>query len=298
MRWVASLVLLGMGVDDPWLLRYDLAPGAAVAVSLPGELVEISGLATDARGHLFAHQDETSAVYEIDPVARRVVKRFHVGRVGLRGDFEGIAVAGDRLFLSTSDGDLVEFRAAADGDVAPTRTVSTGLGRQCELEGLAFDERTASLLLPCKSARVQRLRDRLTVFAVPLATLRPDPEPRLSLPWDALERAGLDDGFHPSAVEVHPASGSYFFLAAQEEAVLEIGADGAVLAARSLSRNRHPQPEGITFGPDLALWIADEGTLGGGLYRYPLSDPMTARGAKAAPTKAGLPLVAPTKAVP
>jgi uncharacterized protein YjiK len=273
MRWVALLVPLAMGVDDPWLPRYDLAPAAAVAVALPGDLIEISGLAMDARGHLFAHQDETSVVYDIDPVARRVVKRFHVGRVGLRGDFEGIAIAGDRIFLSTSDGDLLEFRSADNGQVAPARTISTGLGRQCELEGLAFDKRTASLLLPCKTPRVSRLRNRLTVFSVPLATLRPDTQPRLSLPLSALERADLDKGFHPSSVEVHPASGSYFLLAAQEEAVLEIGTDGAVLASKSLSRRRHPQPEGITFGPDLALWIADEGPNGGGLHRYPLAPP-------------------------
>jgi uncharacterized protein YjiK len=271
MRWVAPLVALAMGADDPWLTRYDLAPAAAVAVPLPGGLLEISGLAMDARGHLFAHQDETSVVYDIDPVARRVVKRFHAGRVGLRGDFEGIAVAGERIFLSTSDGDLLEFRAAANREAAPARTISTGLGRQCELEGLAFDRRTASLLFPCKTARVQRLRNRLTIFSVPLATLRPDPEPRISLPWSALERVGLDKGFHPSSVEVHPASGSLFLLAAQEEAVLEIGADGVLLAVKSLSKRRHPQPEGIAFGPDLSLWIADEGSPGGALARYPLA---------------------------
>jgi uncharacterized protein YjiK len=277
MRWLAPLVLLAIGVDEPWLPRYDLGSANAVEVDLPGGLLEISGLAMDARGHLFAHQDETSVVYDIDPVARRVVKRFHVGRVGLRGDFEGIAVAGDRLFLSTSDGDLLEFRAAANGQVAPARRTTTGLGRQCELEGLAFDKRTASLLLPCKTARVQRLRNRLTVFAVPLATLQPDSAPRLSLPWSALERAGLDKGFHPSSIEVHPASGSYFLLAAQEESLLEIGVDGAVLAEKSLSRRRHPQPEGIAFGLDLALWIADEGSTGGGLHRYPLASPQGVR---------------------
>jgi uncharacterized protein YjiK len=297
MQWIAPLVALWIGADEAWLPRYELDRDTGVALRLPAELLEISGLATDARGRLFAHQDETSAVYEIDPSAGRVLRRFHVGRVGLRGDFEGIAVVGDRFFLSNSDGDLLEFRAAADGAVAPARSISTGLGELCEIEGLAFDERSGALLLPCKTPRVRRLRERLTVFAVPLATLEAAPEPRISLAWDALKSAGVEDaGFHPSAVEVHPESGSYFLLAAQEESVLEIGRDGAVLAGRSLSRERHPQPEGIAFGPDLALWIADEGIVRGGLHRYPLSVTAAAVRAGAAASRAGTQAFAPSKA--
>ena len=265
-------VTTGSDSGEAWLTRYDLSVEAAVGVRLPAELREVSGLAVDRRGRLFMHQDETSAIYEVDPGAGSVMRRFHVGRIGLRGDFEGIAIAGERFFLSTSDGEIVEFREASGGEVAFQRTFTTGLGKLCELEGLAFDERTGSLLLPCKASRARALRRRLTVFALPLATFEVDPDPRVSLPWEALERVGLGDGFHPSAVEIHPVSGSLFLLSAQEEAIVEIGRDGDVLAAQSLRRSSHPQPEGIAFAPDMSLLISDEGSRRGSLRRYPVAD--------------------------
>ena len=269
--WLAPLGVNGVAAQDAWLNRYDLSGEAGAELTLPAELGEISGLVIDARGRIFAHQDETSAVYEIDPVARRVVKRFHAGRVGLRADFEGIALVDDRFFLSTSNGAILEFREAPHGERATARLISSGLDERCELEGLAYDARSESLLLPCKEPRQRRLRDRLTVFSLPLARLESDPELLLSILWEALEVVGLDDGFHPSSIEVHPVSGSYFLASAQEEAIVEIGRDGTVLAGKSLSNERHPQPEGLAFGPDLTLWIGDEGNRRGSLNSYPLS---------------------------
>lgn len=271
--WSAAPAPGDAGPDDAWLPRYDLAEEAGTRFELTAELGEVSGLATDARGRIFAHEDETSTVFELDPRDGRVLKRFHVGRKGLRGDFEGIALAGARFFLSTSDGTVFEFREAPDGEATPYRSVSTGLGKRCELEGLAYDDRTDSLLLPCKTPRDRDLRRRLTIFALPASGAEPDPHASISLPWAALESLGLDDGFHPSAVEVHPESGSLFVLSGRERAIIEVGRDGRVLAGRRLSRSSHPQPEGIGFAPDGALWIADEGGRRGFLHRYPLAPP-------------------------
>ena len=79
-------VTVGSDSDEVWLTRYDLSvETAAVGVRLPAELREVSGLAVDSHGRLFTHQDETSAVYEVDPGTGSVVRRFHVGRIGLRG---------------------------------------------------------------------------------------------------------------------------------------------------------------------------------------------------------------------
>jgi uncharacterized protein YjiK len=188
----------------------------------------------------------------------------------MRGDFEGLAIAGRRFFIMTSGGTLLDFEEPADAGTARFRRVDTGLAERCELEGLAYDQATNALLVPCKTIRDEALEDQIAIFAVPLATLRPDPRPRVVVPYARLEAAGIERGFHPSSIEVHPSSGSLFLLSAQEEAIVEIGRDGSVLASRELSQRRHPQPEGLSFGPDLALWIADEGGNGAGsLTRYP-----------------------------
>jgi uncharacterized protein YjiK len=270
---VALAVTLGRSAalgEDPWLPRYDLREGAARVHRLERRLGEISGLAFDERGRLFGHADERAEIHELDPATGRTLRTITIGDARMRGDFEGLAIAGRRFFIMTSGGTLLDFAEPAEGSAAPFRRVDTGLAERCELEGLAYDRATDALLVPCKNTRGRALDDQLAIFAIPLATLRPDPRPRVAVPYARLEAAGIERGFHPSSVEVHPRSGSLFLLSAQEEAVVEIGRDGGVLASRDLSRRRHPQPEGLSFGPDLALWIADEGGSGRGtLTRYP-----------------------------
>ena len=124
---------------------------------------------------------------------------------------------------------------------------------------LAFEESRNALLLPCKTPRTSRLKDHLVVFSVPIASMTPDPEPRVFLPLKQLDSAGLGKNFHPSAIVVHPESGSLILVAAREEALAELSPEGEILATEDLKRKRHPQPEGLAFLPDGSLVIADEG---------------------------------------
>ena len=256
---------------EAWLPRYDLSEVGRRATRLPRALREISGLAVDGRGRLFAHDDESAMAHVIDPQSGAILETVHLGPRGSRGDFEGIAEAGDRFFLVTSAGILVEFLEPPDEGVAMFRRIETELDGECEFEGLAYDSSTRSLLLPCKTTRGRDWDDQVVIFGVPVATLTPEGEPRFAVPRDDLVAAGIDDDFHPTAIEIHPRSGSLFLLAAQEEAIIEVSREGRVIAARQLSRAAHPQPEGIAFGSDLKLWIADEGgSRRGTLTAYPL----------------------------
>lgn len=138
------------------------------------------------------------------------------------------------------------------------------------MEGLAFEESRNAFLLPCKTPRTSRLKDHLVVFSVPLTSMTPDPEPRVFLPLKDLDSAGLGKNFHPSAIEIHPESGSLILVSAREEALVELSPDGQILATEELKRKRHPQPEGLTFLPDGSFVVADEGQGGRGtLTRYP-----------------------------
>lgn len=93
-----STALSEFGVDET----------ARERISLPERLREISGLAMTADGRALAHDDEVGIIYEIDHRQGRVVKEFRLGNDTVRADFEGIAVAGDRIYLVTSDGTIYE----------------------------------------------------------------------------------------------------------------------------------------------------------------------------------------------
>ena len=262
---LASLLLsVGISIasaqtEVPVLAQFDFSSDAGSSMKLAPALGEISGLATTPDGRLFAHDDERAAVFEIDPESGAIVKVFSVGFGGIPGDFEGIAVAGDRFFLLTSSGQLVEFPEGRAGSTVQYRTHTLGLGNVCEMEGLAFDEAENALLLPCKTPRRRDLEGYLVVFSVSLSTMRLDPKPRIALPLEEVDSSGLGGKFHPSAIEVHPHTRSLILVAAREEAMLEIGLDGKILATRELKNKKHPQPEGLAFLLDGSLVLADEG---------------------------------------
>ena len=271
---VTAAWILPVQEPEPLLNQYDLSSGAGTEIKLPRALEEISGLATTSDGRLFSHDDERAIVYQIDLEEGELAKAFSVGTLALSGDFEGIAVAGDRFFLLTSAGQLVEFREGEGSSAVGYRVHSLGLGNRCEMEGLAFDQAQGALLLPCKNPRGKDLDDHLVVLSVSLDTMRPDSVPRVFIPLEELDAEGLGNDFHPSAIEIHPESGSLIIVAAREEALIEVGPQGELLATRELKRKDHPQPEGVAFLPDGTMVLADEGQgKRGTLTLYPRKEP-------------------------
>jgi len=114
---------------------------------LPRELAEISGLALTPDGRLFAHNDETAQITEIDYRRGVILKRFFVGEKDLHGDFEALACAGDRFFLMASNGTLYEFREGEDGERVDYTVHDTHLGKECEFEGAAYDSTADTIVL-------------------------------------------------------------------------------------------------------------------------------------------------------
>ncbi len=219
---------------------------------LPDALAEVSGLAWEGAAAL-AHGDEAGLVYRVAPSEGATLAASLEGEP--RDDFEGIALAAGRLVLSTSSGRLYVAGWPPRGATAPHRVVDTRLGRECELEGLAWDAQSSSLLLPCKQARGKdRRRGEVVVWRWHLD--RGTALPGVAITEGSLEAAGLR-GFRPSAIEVDAATGNWLLLSANPPALLEVTPAGSVVHAAALDR-RHPQPEGLTLTPAGELFLADE----------------------------------------
>jgi hypothetical protein len=255
------LVTSGCGArSSPGSLRhYDPSGPPLYRVALPRDLAEVSGLAYTPDGRLFAHGDEQAVVYQIDLARGQPVKRFGIGREHpLRADFEDIEVIGDRVFLVTSAGEIVEGREGADGETTAPIRRTRGLGGACEVEGMTRDLGAGSLLLLCKQTQGKRWRGQVVVLAVSPETLEFEPEPRFLVSETALRRVTGARGFHGSAITRQSRTGTYILLAGPQRAYAEIDSTGRVLAGGSLRADRHRQPEGVAIAPDLTLVIGDE----------------------------------------
>lgn len=225
---------------------------------LPSRLREISGLAMTPDGRLFAVDDETAVIYEIDYVDGEIVKEFKVGKPVLKGDFEGIAYFDEHFYLLTSAGMLYRFDEGKDGERVEYDEIDTNLGEHCELEGLAQDPEHRRLLLVCKKMHDEDAK--LTIFAWRLDDDRGGLSGRIELPLsDILEKLDTRH-LHPSGIAINALTGSIVIVAARQRAIVELDRNGILIDAMKLPKsNRHKQPEGIEVSRAGEVIIADEG---------------------------------------
>jgi len=237
-------------------------------------LREVSGLATTSDHRLLAHDDEAGVVFEIDRRDGSIVKEFELADMEgtVADDFEGIAVAGGWIYLVTSSGRLYESHEGGDGESVLYREYA-GVGRHCEIEGLAYDESKRALLLMCKDARSADMEGQLAVYHWSIDEKQLIGDAHTAIPVVEFSQHIKGKKFQPSGIERHPMSGNYFIVAARQGAIAEITPGGQVVAVREFPAQWHSQAEGITFAADGTLIIADEGAgKRARLTLYPVSD--------------------------
>lgn len=260
----------------PAAAPYDLAGAPSWRTELPVELAEISGIAFSPDGRLFAHGDEDATLWELDPRSGDPRKRFSVaaavgqaaeepetggkGKKGaVLGDFEDLAIVGQRFFLITSAGRLYEFREGNDGERVPHTVVRTGLEGRCEIEGMSYDVESRDLLLLCKQNLPRKSAPELIlIYSWSLDDEQLSPEPRFQVEYPTFGGNSPSKRFNGSAMAFVPGTGTLMLVAGPQRAFAEINADGSVATAGSLDPTFHRQPEGLAFSPDGTLLIADE----------------------------------------
>jgi uncharacterized protein YjiK len=247
-------ITVARAITEPCFLD-DIDFTAPKRVALPGGLREASGLAVLDGSRLLAHDDERAIVAFVDARTGDRIGQFSLGRPLPRDDFEGIAVLDGRVFLATSAGRLYETTIGDDGQVVPFRMFDTGLGKQCELEGMATDSASRSLLLSCKNPIDRALRGAVTVFAWSLDNPATGGV-RFRAPVTAF-RVDRLTSFRPSALEVLPR-GDLLLLSGADRALAVVTPPDTVRCVRRLDP-AHRQPEGIALLPDGSIVIADEG---------------------------------------
>ena len=226
--------------------------------ALPQVLFEVSGLALKGDA-LYAHDDELGVIYQIDFGAGRVLKRFAL-EGAVRADFEGIAFIGERLFLTTSAGDIFETRIGAAESPVPYRRHEGDI--DCEVEGLTADPAGGGLLLACK--KLHNNRKDLVIHRWDLDTKRLDAKPAIRIRKKAwrrhFEAAGqpVPKELQLTALTMTP-TGSYLAIAGPQRLLLELTGTGKLLATLPLDERSHRQPEGLALTHSGQLIVADEG---------------------------------------
>ena len=81
----------------------------------------------------------------------------------------------------------------------------------------------------------------------------------MNKPRFLIDLSEIKKTFNPSGIERSPITGTFFIIAANGNAIIEISKEGKLIAEKKLPPVVHEQPEGITFTPDKSLLISNEG---------------------------------------
>ncbi len=227
---------------------------------LPKSLREASGLAVVNETQLLVHNDEKGFIYRITLPGMLIEKMATLGDRRIKDDYEGIAIAGSDVYLTTSVGLL--YRApdldltVIDQTVQP-EIIDTELGEVCEIEGLAIEG--DRLLLPCKTAFSDEYTNQLIVFYYDIG--EGTTGVHLAIPAGELGMKKVQ----PTAIEV---TDTHYYIIT-ERRLLVIDKETKEFRRYKLSKKRHFQPEGIALMEDGSLVIVDDLRKGiGRLTRY------------------------------
>ncbi len=232
---------------------------------LPSVLAEISGVShidgqqfacvQDELGKVFIYSTQTSSIEKEIPFAGA-------------GDFEGIAVVDEVVWVVRADGVLFEVSNFKNKPVV--KEYKTHLTAKQNVEGLCYDRKNNRLLVAIKDEEPGGA-DYKGIYGFDLGTKRMPEEPvlKIDLNDDVFDKAAdkkkkKNAVIKPSAIVIHPASGDIYITDGPKSKLLIMSATGNIKNLYQLDDKKFKQPEGITFNANGEMFISNEGSKGVG----------------------------------
>ncbi|NTS39279.1 SdiA-regulated domain-containing protein [Flavisolibacter sp. BT320] len=224
---------------------------------LPPVLKEVSGIAYMDGDRFACIQDEQGVIYIYNRAAGKVEKEI---RFGAPGDYEDIALVGEKAWVVRSDGKLFEVDMAS----GKATQHSTPLTAEHNVEGLVYDKASNRLLLAIKDDEPGGA-DYKGIYGFDLAGKKMAKEPVYKIDMtneafasDKGKKKGKNKSVKPSAIGIHPSTGEIYVTDGPKSRLLIMEKNGNLKNVLQLGKS-FEQPEGITFSPSGELYISNEG---------------------------------------
>ncbi len=243
---------------------------------LKHRLDEISGLDSWKEQQIVCVQDEKGIIYVYDLTTERITQEIAFGKPG---DYEGIEVVDNDIWVLRSDGHLYEIKALGTEEQEKIKH-KTFLKTANDVEGLCYDQSNKRLLLACKGSpgKGKHLKGKKAVYAFDLNTQTLQETPFATIALKNLQQMLQTEQinqtyeqvsqylkinnhiFNPSGIAIHPFTKEIYLISTAGKTLVVLSPAGnGVIHTEKLDPDVLKQPEGITFLDNGDLLISNEG---------------------------------------
>lgn len=250
---------------------------------MPEDLKEISGLTISKDGnYIYAVSDEYGLIHLIN---KKTGEKERQIRFNTNGDYEGIEVVGDKVFLVKSTGTLYEVNDLKN-DSTTCKKSKYLLKKENDIEGLAYDVQNHRLLFACKGvpclkkdAMNPKCKTYKAIYSLSLKNNQFVEQPVFEITkeatldflknnksteelknWKKYVNPENDKfAFNPSAIAIHPFTKNIYILASKGKTFMVLNPEGKIIKMEKLNKKIHTQPEGLAFDKNGLMYISNEG---------------------------------------
>lgn len=226
---------------------------------LPSLLIEISGHTLTDSGTVLCVQDELGAVFEYDLEKGEIINIFRFTDIG---DFEGITIKDNRIYVLRSDGTIFSFdyknRKAIETAMLPINALN--------FESLTYDKTSENFLVVSKDALLNNSESTRVIYEIS------DGEFSKPTVYREIDIIGLNNFinsklpnvrsesmiFNPSDIAVHPTTNEVYVLSASDR-VLAVFDEHGLKSVFPLPAEVYYKPEGIAFYKNGDMLLSSEG---------------------------------------
>ncbi len=256
-----------------------ISPEKKSALELPEDLSEISGITFLNDSVLVAIQDEDGILFFYNIKQNRILRKQWFAD---EDDYEDLAKAGKDMYVVTSKGLLYQIKNFESAN-PQIRSFKTPFGAKHNIEGLAYDPGTNSLLIAPKEDGLDNDETTKEIYRFDLKTMKLQSKPAFTILLDEIEshfegdalqesskkflkalgNRNMNRVFKASALAVKEKTGEVYALSAINEIILILDKSGELKKIIQFSGPEFKQPEGIAFSPGGKLYISNEGNKSG-----------------------------------
>lgn len=237
-------------------LKYNFQKPDSV-YEMPDLLREISGIALANNESAYCIQDELGSIFTYSFSEKEITNSLRFTDIG---DFEDIAINGNKIYVLRSDGNLIVYDLANKKIINQVMLQTNALN----VEGIFYKD--AYLYIVCKEALITGSEYERIVYRTSSNNLN---KTEVFLTIDLVELFDFiqmnypelkisEFLFNPSAVAIHPETNEMYILSASDR-FLAIFKDKQLKNIIPLSADIYYKPEGLFFFQNGDLLISSEG---------------------------------------